>query len=362
MPSAPAVLHDIATRHQVYLESLKGSQKEKISEFLRQVDKDIRRRLNGDITAFTRSRLEVLLDRVGKDIETVTGEYLAQLRQDLVDLAVYEADFELRSLNQVVDYQFTIPSTNQLVSAAFTAPLSASFGGSNLLDPFMDGLTDRARDRITNEIRLGYYQGDSTSRVLQRIRGTRARGYRDGIISRVDFDAETIARTALQHASEQSRNELYRQNADIVKEVIWISTLDSKTSEVCRGLDRQVFPLEEGPRPPAHPRCRSKTIPRLDSRYDFLDEGGTRIARDSEDARKIYKVPEKTTYYEWLKKQPVSFQDSVLGPTRGKLLRDGGISAKRFQELQLDKNFKPRTLKEIAELDPVAFESAGLNP
>jgi len=49
-----------------------------------------------------------------------------------------------------------------------------------------------------------------------------------------------------------------------------------------------------------------------------------------------------------------------LGPVRGKLFRDGGLTAERFAALQLDKNFKPLALDQLKELEPLAFERARL--
>ena len=51
----------------------------------------------------------------------------------------------------------------------------------------------------------------------------------------------------------------------------------------------------------------------------------------------------------------------MLGPARGTLLRDGGLSAERFQELRLSRNFEPLTLAEMQRLEPLAFERAGIN-
>ncbi|MEX5734664.1 hypothetical protein [Providencia hangzhouensis] len=64
--------------------------------------------------------------------------------------------------------------------------------------------------------------------------------------------------------------------------------------------------------------------------------------------------------YEWLTRQPAKRQDLILGPTRGKLFRDGGLSPERFAQLQLHKNFKPMTLKDMQKLAPEAFERAGI--
>ena len=46
---------------------------------------------------------------------------------------------------------------------------------------------------------------------------------------------------------------------------------------------------------------------------------------------------------------------------RGKLSREGGLTAERFAALQLDKNFKPLTLDQLKELEPLAFDRAGIS-
>ena len=71
-------------------------------------------------------------------------------------------------------------------------------------------------------------------------------------------------------------------------------------------------------------------------------------------------LTKQQTYYSWMKTQPAKVQDSIIGPTRGKLLRNGGISAERFAKLQIGKDFTPLTLKDMRKLDPIAFEKAGL--
>jgi hypothetical protein len=49
-----------------------------------------------------------------------------------------------------------------------------------------------------------------------------------------------------------------------------------------------------------------------------------------------------------------------LGPVRGKLLRDGGLSAEKFASLNVDKNYAPLTLESMKEIDPIAFKKAGI--
>lgn len=66
------------------------------------------------------------------------------------------------------------------------------------------------------------------------------------------------------------------------------------------------------------------------------------------------------SYYDWLKAQPKAFQDDAIGPARGKLFRDGGLSSKQFAKMSLDRNFEPLTLDEMKAKRPNVFEEAGL--
>ncbi|MDX7322772.1 hypothetical protein [Providencia rettgeri] len=102
--------------------------------------------------------------------------------------------------------------------------------------------------------------------------------------------------------------------------------------------------------PPLHPNCRSQRLPILNDR--FADLIVTRPVGRSEWGEE--------SYYEWLTRQSEKRQDLILGPTRGKLFRDGGLSPERFAQLQLHKNFKPMTLKDMRRLAPEAFERAGI--
>jgi len=353
-----AVLYDIAARHQVYLEGLKTHELQKVEAFLKQIDRSVRAKLSQDITSFTRTRLETLLVSVQSDIRAISSGFTADILSTVNELSEYEAGFEVRSLQQTsLAIDWTLPSSQQIRAAVFANPLSITNpSGENLLEPFLKSISERSAARLSNEIRVGYYQGESLNQVLQRVRGTRAAGYRDGVIARVGTDANTLVRTALQHTASQARQAVWEENAEHMRGVIWISALDSRTSTQCRALDRQIFPIDEGPRPPIHMNCRSTTIAAL--KTDFPE--GTRLAKNSQDERKWDFIPENTSYYEWLKQQPADYQISVIGPKRYKLLNSGGISAKRFTELQLDKKQRPRTLKEIEELDPVAFASAGI--
>jgi len=91
----------------------------------------------------------------------------------------------------------------------------------------------------------------------------------------------------------------------------------------CRSRDGERYPVDSGPRPPAHPGCRSIVTEVL----------------------KGYAPPQRETYADWIKRQPASVQDEILGPTRGKLLRSGRYTVTDF----VDQRGKPLTLVELGE-------------
>jgi len=361
MPTTPERLIEIATRHISHNERLKSHNVKEYAQFFEEMKNSVTNQLaNKDLTKFSRDRLLALEKNIASDLKEINSEAYKTLKSQARDLAKYESRFEAKALNDVMEHSFNLPSTSQLNSAIFKTPLTGIEGPmkGKLLEGVVRDWSDRTVDRVNNVITAGYYQGKTTAAIVREVVGTGA-NFTGGTLAQVKRDTEGLVRTSLQHAANQARQETWDQNSDIVKGVRIFATLDAKTSTICRSLDGQVFPLEEGPRPPFHINCRTTTVAALDSRFKVLDEDATRSARDPSTGE-VYKVDSDQSYYSWLKGQPANVQDSILGPSRGKLLRDGGLTSKRFAELQLSKNFKPMTLAEMKAIEPIAFEKAGL--
>lgn len=80
-----------------------------------------------------------------------------------------------------------------------------------------------------------------------------------------------------------------------------VATLDSHTSDICRGMDGKHFKMSEWKvgetAPPFHVHCRSTTVPYFDDEFDAV---GERAARGADG--KTYYVPADMTYEQWSKK------------------------------------------------------------
>jgi SPP1 gp7 family putative phage head morphogenesis protein len=360
MSTVPSELINQATRHAVFIERLKTGEANKFLPFLKRIDRDIRDRLSRvELTELGQARFDRLLAGVEGMLRDVFGEYRKTASEGLIDFAKYEASWAHKQLDQITqNYEPVMPAVSQIRAAALSSPLGVQGpAGGKLLTPFLQGFSDAEVDRLTSAIRISYFQGESTGQAVRRIRGTAAAGYRDGVLAITERSARAVIRTATSHMSSMARAEVYRENDDLVRGYQWVSTLDARTSSVCQSLDGRIFKMGQGPMPPAHPNCRSSTVPVLDDRFSFLDKGATRASVGPDGGEQ---VPAKQSYYDWLKKQPAEFQSEAIGPVRAKLLQDGGLSAEAFSRLQLDKNFQPMTLDDMRRLDPLAFKRAGI--
>jgi SPP1 gp7 family putative phage head morphogenesis protein len=354
-------LFDAIVRHQVYVQRLASGEVVKLVPFLREMDRSVRDRLeeSGELTALGKVRLERLLAGTDSLLRNIYTRLGAALKRSLFGLAQYEAGFSAQALDAAArDFESVMPALPQVRAAVLSTPLSITGPArGKLLEAFVSDWSQSERRAVTGVLRRGAYEGKTNAELVREIRGTAARNYADGLLDVTRRHAEAVVRTAVQHVSTVAREKTFEANADVIRAYEWVATLDKRTCPSCRSLDGREFPKDKGPRPPLHVNCRCTLAPVLIERYAALNKGATRASKGEEGGAQ---VPADLSYYEWLKTQSAEFQDDVLGPTRGKLFRDGGLTAARFAELQLDKTYQPLTLDEMRARNPIAFRKAGL--
>ncbi len=102
-----------------------------------------------------------------------------------------------------------------------------------------------------------------------------------------------------EHAYACSQGDLKMYEEFGIDRYEYVATLDSKTSNICRGLDGKVYKRSEAISgvnfPPTHPHCRSTTVP---ADVETLGDE-TRIAKDSK-GNYIY-LKANTTYEDYIK-------------------------------------------------------------
>jgi len=360
MPTAPEQLKNIEIRNQVLLEGLKEGEHRKFAKFLRDLSNQIIKRLESEgQTIRTKRRLQILLTDFNEIQNLIYSEYVGFLGENLEDITIDQAEFETQALNQTVNnFDSVTPAPVQLLTASRVVPMSVQgLTSKPLLKPFIKDWTTDSINRVNTVIQQGFAQGKTVNQMSLEIRGTKQQKFKNGVLAKINRDNRAIVRTAIQHVASVARTETMQQNSDLVKGYQVVATLDSSTTAICRGLDGRNFKIGEGPSPPFHVGCRTTTVAILDERFDFLDEDAKRPAVGE---KKIGQVAADKTYYEWLITQSAKFQNSVIGVNRGKLLRNGGLTAEEFGRLSLDKNFQPLTLDEMRAKRPEVFEEANV--
>lgn len=359
MSTTRNTLIDAALRNQVFIERLKTGLGEEFAGVFGEIWTETREQLSTleveKVSDLSTRKLDIFLAVLFAANIALIADAQADFFRKLGELAEYEAAFEARTFQQLSAKLKTKTLTAaEAYEAALAQPLTAN---GKLLETFVTDWTREEIERINDTIRSAWGQGWTVDKLTTAFRGTKKLGYADGILggakSIARRNVEAVSSTAVQHVASAARAAFWERNAGLLDGWRFVATLDSRTTQRCRSLDGRIFKVGEGPVPPLHIRCRSTTIAVLKAEWQVLEEGATRASMDGY-------VDANLTYYEWLKQQPAAFQDAAIGPVRGKLFRDGGLSAERFAELNLGRNFQPLTLVQMKELEPLAFERAGI--
>jgi SPP1 gp7 family putative phage head morphogenesis protein len=363
MATANEALLDAETAHAIGMQRYANGVVRRMIALLNRIDADLfielTKQLEKAPDSFSVRRIDALLKSVRQLNEEAYRQLELELNDELKDLVKYEGGYQKQLFEAQLPVVVTVASIAP--EQVYTAALARPFQG-RLLKEWMDGLEVDKAVRVRDAVRMGFSEGQTIDQIVRRLRGTKARGYEDGIIEITRRNAETVVRTAVSHMAGFTRDRFYQQNNDLIKGIKWVSTLDSRTSDACIIRDGKMYGLDHKPQGHAIPwgggpgalhfNCRSSSVPVLKSWRDMgIDEdeidAGTRASLDGQ-------VPADVTFGEWLKKQPAEVQDDVLGTTRGKMLRNGKTTVDRFFN---DKG-KFLSLDELRQRDARLFQSA----
>lgn len=340
---------DAVTRHQIFVQRYAAGREQEAQAFIERLLNLIEGRMTGDITQFSRSRLDMMLS----DIRLLHNDLYGQFSQDFIDeileFAQYELDFNERMLNQNLNVTVAVPGPAQLQSAMFTSIMNLEPTKGYTIGTALAQFGTLKANQIVQTIRDGIALGDTHNQIRSRVQELGPQNKNQ---------AASLTRTITNHVSIQARDVTLRENEDLFDGYEWVATLDSRTSLICASRDGIIYPFgnnpQTSPKPPAHFSCRSSIVPVIKPEYDATGGLVGERPQIGADGRGVTKG--STTYEQWLKRQPASFQDEILGPSRGKLFRRGEVSIGRF----VDNQGRTLTLDELRQLEPLAFEQAGI--
>lgn len=316
--SVNEILFDEDVRRSVWIDKLTLREQRQIVLFLEEeLIPDLLRKIRsledlvsrGQETAV--QRLKTLQNTL-KDARRITQGAMRKAydrtKGRLESFAEDEASWQVKTLRSTATpfgVEFGAPAVGLVRAIVASKPMH----GKQLKEWFKD-ISRVASSQVERSVRIGMAEGESISNIVKRVRSS---------LDLTKRQATTIVRTAVNHVANYANELVYQENEEVIKGIQYVAVLDTRTSEICRELDGKVFPINEGPRPPQHPNCRSRTVPVLKSWEELgidLDEApeGTRVSMSGQ-------VPASMTYNEWLRRQSASIQDEVLGRRKGLLFR-----------------------------------------
>lgn len=237
---------DLFTEHALDLLRFDAAQRRQVRAFLRDLEADLVAQLTradpaGAVRTETkRRRLERLLDQVRDTIRASyrrTGNALAGELRELADI---EAEFAARAINDGVGFNLATVELTRNQAAALASDVLVQ--GAPVKEWWERQAGDTLR-RFTDEMRRGIAEGETNAQLVRRIRGGTQNGEAvKGFMDISRRNAEGLVRSATQAVSQAAREETYRQNSDLVKAVVWLATLDTRTTVGCFPAETSALP------------------------------------------------------------------------------------------------------------------------
>jgi SPP1 gp7 family putative phage head morphogenesis protein len=334
---------EAAIERSIDLLRFEAGMRRRVIALLTDMVDDIARQIaRGELTSYRAESLRRLLTSIKETVGQAYTATLDAVMDDLVGMAVSEA----RATRSLVGIDVNVPPEpvmRTLVTKALIqgAP-SAEWWGRQSGDTVF---------RFMSAIRQGVAQGESNSQILKRLRGDRPRGdYGEfGVIRR---NAEALVRSSVQTVANKARIQTMLMNDDVIKGMRQVSTLDSRTTDICIAYDGQEWDLDGTPingstlpfngGPPRHWNCRSTLVP-ITKTYKELGIDAPEWTKGRARSSEGGPVAASTSFASWLKTKPLDYQSKLLGKGKARLWREGKIT---LQQL-LDQSGRPLTLAEL---------------
>lgn len=382
-------LLEALVRHQIHLLRYGSGLRNRVLALLDETEADIRRtieskwpRVLSGTGGAQEKRLRALLELITETRRLGFDAAYAEWRESLRELVVAEASFHKTSMQTVapVVLDMVTPTPSMLRAIVSTQPLQG-----RVLRDWASNLRAADVRRIETHLRQGMIQSEPVPSIVRRLTGM------GGATQITRNEATSITRTAVNTYSQAARELLSSENEDLIQGERYVATLDDRTTTICASLDGKIYKVGKGPKPPLHWQCRSARVPVLDgsslstrpmkqsTERDLLREfaeregirapgsrdrlpRGTRGRFDAFARRRVRELtgvaPSDLSYSQFFSRQSAAFQNEVLGVTKGRLYRQGGLTLERFT----DPRGRTYTLAELARRDADAFRAAGLNP
>tara|TARA_R100000005_G_C5000015_1_gene206816 strand:+ start:3569 stop:4795 length:1227 start_codon:yes stop_codon:yes gene_type:complete len=398
---------DLQLRYQHRLRRLASRILGRSIELVSLSDRELLQRLRRKLPVLRRGKFDFaarryleLMEELRVLREQAIEEAWKESRKELKELsyATQEKEEERTLFALPVKFELTRLPPTEIISV-LDLPFAGGETDARTLMQWKASIVQADFSRIQGAVQSGLLQGLTTAAIIQTLAGTRRQKFADGVLAGTRRNVQAVLSAGVTHVHNAVSGRLFEKNPDVYRFLQWVSVLDGRTSVICRARDGKFAPIGDNKlpqglprlepptaRPPAHPNCRSAVVPVFDSRglagiigeRPFVREtakdqyrkinfrqqardgvGSAAWRRMSAEQRqravdtvrdqwlqdRIGSVPADLTYDDWLRGQPVEFQNEVLGRRKAVLFRKG-LKLDRF----VDSTGRQLTIEQLREL------------
>jgi SPP1 gp7 family putative phage head morphogenesis protein len=314
--------------HQIYLNKLSAYYTNQFDDIELEIIRLMRLAFSEVDDIETLQNTNELNQKIDELLTPVLEQYIEEQEQAIEELAEQEVSFQDNLFNII----------NAGVAGAYAGAITASLkryridlipidsnGAAVNIKKRVSSFPKDVVEHIKGIIKGGYSQGANIDDIRKSLTGTAKNKYRDGFVNTIKRDQKSVIDTARKHMETTAKLQ-YFQFAKTDGYML-TAVLDGHTSDICLGWNGTIVLWSQKfkPAPPFHYRCRTTVVPYIKGVTQKTQGGFT-----------------------WLKKQSADFQDDLIGPVRGDLLRNSGLSADEFRKASRNNLNEPITLDEMA--------------
>lgn len=215
-----------AILHQIQLERVENGIVRKCLLQLENASRQLAKEIKKTSGVYTKKRYQ----EIRKYIKDVSKELKENINTDMdIDAFIeYELEAQVKLYKKYAGVNMVAPAKEQVITTATFTPYTATSTFENYLESLELGFFNV----WDSQVRSGYINGLTTQTIVKGVMGEVAKNAQVadfGAIHQLRNSIQTNTRTALQSFASETRNLIYRQNAELIDGYKWVATLDRRT-------------------------------------------------------------------------------------------------------------------------------------
>jgi SPP1 gp7 family putative phage head morphogenesis protein len=240
---------DQFTMHAIDLEKFKAGQRNAALKILKKLEQDLVIELSrGDLTRYKQARLQALLQQTRATIESAYKTLRSDQLSDWQKLMQAESKLAMQVVNRVAGVQLlTVAASDQVLKSLLS---NATIQGGPAKE-WWNRQATATFQKFGDIVRGGVLKGSPTSEIVPLVRQMMQTSARS---------AEALIRTGINAVATDARLATFQENQDVVSAIQQHSTLDARTTDICKAYSGATYTNDENHDPvggtSAFPQCR----------------------------------------------------------------------------------------------------------